>query len=101
MLDFFEELNLKKKFIEYDFDSTSFHFLSEKRINLNPFVESFLQNLKKEEENIFENNNSEDNKKTITFTYENEQYEIFKNPINFKLFYEDKTLLKAYNEFHL
>jgi len=101
MLDFFEELNSRKKFIIIDFDNDSFHFLSEKRINLNPLIESFLQNLNKEDENIFENNNSKDIEKTIIFIYENEKYEIFKNPINFKLFYEDKILLKAYNAFHL
>ena len=101
MLDFLEELNLRKKFIVIDFDKDSFHFLSKKRINLNPFIESFLKNLNKEGENNFENNNSKDKEKTTIFTYEDEEYEIFKNPINFKLFYEDKILLKAYSTFHL
>jgi len=101
MLDFFKELDSNQKFIEYDFDNTSFHFLSATRINLSPFIDLFLQNLKKEEENIFKNNNSEDNEKTTIFNYENEQYEVFKNPVNFKMFFEDKIVLKAYNENHL
>ena len=53
MLDFFEELYSNQKFIEYDFDNTSFHFLSAKRINLSPFIDLFLQNLKKKRGTYF------------------------------------------------
>ena len=90
MLDFFDKLQLRDKFIENDFDKSPFQFLSAKRINLNRLIDKFLEESKEKEK-----------ERTVIFTYENENFIIFKNPINFKMFYEDYSKFKAYNEFQL
>ena len=72
MLDFFDDLKLRNTFIEIDFNTSPFQFLSIKRINLSPLIESFLQKLKEEPEKNLEN------ERTITFTYQNENYFVFK-----------------------
>ena len=88
MLDFFDELILRNKFIETDFNTSPFQFLSIKGINLGSLIESFLQKIKEKPQNNFEN------ERTITFTYQKENYFIFKNPINFKFFYDNNIFLK-------
>ena len=100
MLRFFDKLKYRDKIIEFNFDCYPFQFFSEgKKINL--FIESFLQDLKKNDPQNVENNNLKGEERTVIFTYENKEYEIFKNPINFKMFYENGIIFKAYSKSQL
>ena len=101
MQDFYHKLLKRKDFIDIDFDKSPYKFLSAKGIELNSLIESFLQNLENQKKNNIDNNNKEKEKRIITFTYENEKYDIFKNPVNFKMLYANKTIFKAYNESQL
>ena len=99
MLKFFDALKSRNNFIEIDFDNISFQFLSKKGKILNQLIETFLQELKEKTLSQIE---SRDDENTVTYTYEKDDYIIFKNPIEFKLFYDDSNVvLKAYNESHL
>ena len=93
MLGFFDQLKFRDKFIEINFDSYPFHFFLERGKNINSFIESFLLDLK----NWPKNNKLKGERRTIIFTYENKEYEIFKNSINIKLFHENEIIFKAYN----
>ena len=101
MLEFFDNLQLRKQFIEIDFRKYPYQFLSIQGTNLNNLIEEFLKESKEKPKNNLENENLKDKRETITFTYENEKYSIYKEPINFKLCYEDKTQFKGYNESQL
>ena len=96
MLEFFEKLRLRYKFIETNFDNSPYQFFTEKRQNINLYIESFLKKIN-EHENL-QNNNPTSESKTVIFTYENNEYYIFKTPINFKFFYENNIIFKAYNK---
>ena len=102
MLGFYEDLSKRMYFIEVEFDKFPYKFLSINGNELNQFIESYLQDLEKQKHNNNENNDIEkDEKKIVTFIYENEKYEIFRYPINFKFFYEDKIIFKVYNKSQL
>ena len=101
MLEFFDKLQLRKQFIEIDFNEYPYQFLSIQGTNLNNLIEEFLKELKEKPKNNPENENLKDKRETIIFTYENEKYNIYKEPINFKLCYEEKTQFKGYNESQL
>ena len=102
MLDFYEELLNRMNFIELDFDKFPYKLISAKGNELNSLIDSFLQDLEGRNQNKEEIINlKKDDKKTVTFIYENEKYDVFKNPIDFKFFYEDKIVFKAYNKSQL
>ena len=103
MLDFFDDLLLRNKFIDIDFENPPFPFVSEENVKLNSIIDLFLKDFKNKAEPNLLINNPEEKKdgETTIFIYAKKKYEIFKNPINFKLFYEDKIIFKAYSKDHL
>ena len=101
MLEFFNKLQLREQFIEIDFHKSPYQFLSIQGKNLNNLIEEFLKETKEKLENNLETENLKEKRGTVVFTYENENYNIYKEPINFKLFYEKNTQFKGYNESQL
>ncbi len=101
MLEFFDKLQLREEFIEIDFSKEPYQFLSIQGKNLNNLIEEFLKKTKEKPANNLEIKNFKEKRGTVVFTYENENYNIYIEPINFRLCYEEKTQFKGYNESQL
>ena len=98
MLGFYKQLSKRNDFIEVEFNKFPFILLSSEGKKLNQSIEAYLKELEIQNQN---NNRKYDEEKVVNFIYENEKYEIFRCPINFKFFYEDKIIFKVYNHSQL
>ena len=87
---------MRDNFIVSDFNKYPYKLFSNREIDTS-IIDKFLEDLEKK----IQNNNSEEEQKMVTFSYENEKYDIFKKYINFKLIDDNKFKFKAYNKSHL